>query len=208
MSPPDATVFVVDDQPGIRKSLQFLMESAGLKIEAYGSAEEFLKLYEPTRQGCLVLDVYMPGMTGVQLLETLAEHGDFRPAIVITGRGDVATAVRAMKAGAIDFLEKPFDDHQLLEKVQICMELDARWRGWRSQAVEIVRRLDSLTPREREVLDLVVEGHPTKEIAERLSLSPHTIEIHRHHIMSKMQARSSIDLVRMTSLCRNRVGTM
>jgi two-component system response regulator FixJ len=206
MLPPDSTVFVVDDHGGIRKSLRFLIESAGLQTEGYASAEAFLDNYQPFRVGCLVLDVQMPGMTGLQLLEELAEKGDYRPAVVITGHGDVTTAVRAMKAGAVDFLQKPFDDEDLLERVQICIELDAQWRQWRSEAVEVVKRLALLTPREREVMDLVVAGDHTKEIAAALGLSPSTVEHHRHNVMQKMEARSAVDLTRMASLCRKLKG--
>lgn len=207
MLPHESTVFVVDDHGGIRKSLRFLIESAGLQTEVYSSAEEFLGNYQPDRIGCLVLDVQMPGMTGLQLLEELAEHGDYRPAVVITGHPDITTAVRAMKAGAVDFLPKPFDDEDLLERVQQCIELDSQWRQWRTEAIEVVKKMSGLTPREREVMDLVVEGHHTKEIAASLELSPCTVEYHRHNLMQKMEARSAVDLTRMASLCRKLRGT-
>ena len=207
MLPHDSTVFVVDDHGGIRKSLRFLIESAGLQTEGYASAEAFLGDYQPSRVGCLVLDVQMPGMTGLQLLEELAEQGDYRPAVVITGHADVTTAVRAMKAGAVDFLQKPFDDEDLLERVQQCIELDAQWRRWRTEAIAVVKRMAALTPREREVMDLVVAGNHTKEIAASLGLSPCTVEHHRHNLMQKMEARSSVDLTRMASLCHKLRGT-
>jgi len=207
MQPHDSTVFVVDDHGGIRKSLRFLIESAGLHTEGYASAEQFLGTYQPNRVGCLVLDVQMPGMTGLQLLEELAEHGDYRPAVVITGHADVTTAVRAMKAGAVDFLPKPFDDEDLLERVQQCIELDSQWRRWRTEAIEVVKRMSALTPREREVMDLVIAGRHTKEIAASLELSPCTVEYHRHNVMNKMEARSSVDLTRMASLCQKLRGT-
>jgi FixJ family two-component response regulator len=207
MQPHDSTVFVVDDHGGIRKSLRFLIESVGLHTEGYASAEQFLDNCQPNRVGCLVLDVQMPGMTGLQLLEDLAEHGDYRPAVVITGHADVTTAVRAMKAGAVDFLPKPFDDEDLLERVQQCIELDSQWRRWRTEAIKVVTRMGALTPREREVMDLVVAGHHTKEIAANLELSPCTVEYHRHNVMQKMEARSSVDLTRMASLCQKLRGT-
>lgn len=202
MQPHDSTVFVIDDHGGIRKSLRYLMESAGLEVEAFDCAEAFLDAYQPSRPGCLVTDVYMPGMTGVQLLEKLAVKGDFRPAILISGQGDIPTAVHAMKVGAVDFLEKPFEDDELLERVRQCVELDAQWRTWRSEAIDILERMNSLSPREREVMDLVVDGHATKEIARLLDLSPKTVEIHRGHVMRKMRVRSSLELVKMVLLCR------
>lgn len=197
-----STVFVIDDHGGIRKSLRYLMESAGLEVEVFACAEDFLGAYRPARPGCLVTDVSMPGMTGVELLETLAGKGDFRPAIVISGQGDIPTAVRAMKGGAVDFLEKPFDDDALLEKVQQCVRMDAEWRAWRAEAIDVLERMNTLSPREREVMDLVVDGHATKDIAGRLDLSPKTVEVHRGRIMRKMRAQSSLELVKLTLLCR------
>lgn len=197
-----STVFVIDDHGGIRKSLRYLMESAGLDVEVFECAEDFLGAYQPARPGCLVTDVYMPGMTGVQLLEKLACNGDFRPAILISGQGDIPTAVRAMKVGAVDFLEKPFEDDELLERVQQCVQLDAQWRTWRAEAIDILERMNGLTPREREVMDLVVDGHATKDIARLLDLSPKTVEIHRGRVMRKMRVQSSLELVKMVLLCR------
>ncbi len=206
MQPHDATVFVIDDHGGIRKSLRYLMESAGLDVEVFECAEDFLHAYEPARPGCLVTDVYMPGMTGVELLEKLAVNGDFRPAILISGQGDIPTAVRAMKVGAVDFLEKPFEDDELLERVQQCVRMDIQWRAWRAEAVDILARMNSLSPREREVMDMVVDGHPTKEIARQLSLSPKTVEIHRGRVMRKMRVGSALELVKMVLLCRKVKG--
>lgn len=201
-----STVFVIDDHGGIRKSLRYLMESAGLRVEVYPCAEAFLGAYRPDRPGCLVADVYMPGMTGVELLETLARNGDFRPAILISGRGDVPTAVRAMKSGAVDFLEKPFEDEALLERVRQCVRMDVDWRRWRAEAVGILKRMDALTPREREVMDLVVDGHATKDIARRLDLSPKTVEVHRGRVMRKMRVPSALALVKTVLLCRKVKG--
>lgn len=206
MQPHDATVFVIDDHGGIRKSLRYLMESAGLDVEVFECAEDFLHAYEPARPGCLVTDVYMPGMTGVELLEKLAGKGDFRPAILISGQGDIPTAVRAMKVGAVDFLEKPFEDDELLERVQQCMRMDIQWRTWRAEAVDILERMNTLSAREREVMDMVVDGHPTKEIARQLSLSPKTVEIHRGRVMRKMRVGSALELVKMVLLCRKVKG--
>ncbi len=206
MQPHDPTVFVIDDHGGIRKSLRYLMESAGLDVEVFECAEAFLGAYHAARPGCLVTDVYMPGITGVQLLEILAVKGDFRPAILISGQGDIPTAVRAMKVGAVDFLEKPFEDDELLERVRQCVELDAQWRTWRSEAIDVLERMNSLSPREREVMDLVVDGHATKEIARLLDLSPKTVGIHRGRVMRKMRVQSSLELVKMVLLCRKVKG--
>jgi len=202
-----STVFVIDDHGGILKSLRYLMESAGLNVEVFECAEDFLGDYQPTRPGCLVTDVYMPGMTGVQLLENLAGRGDFRPAILISGQGDIATAVHAMKVGAVDFLEKPFEDDELLERVQQCVQMDTQWRTWRTEAVDILERIDSLSVREREVMDLVVDGHATKDIARLLDLSPKTVEIHRSRVMRKMRVHSALELVKMVLLCRKVKGS-
>lgn len=193
-------VFVIDDHPGMRKSLRYLIESAGHRVETYATAREFLERYDPTQRGCLVLDMRMPGMTGLDLLEELANRSDYRPAIMITGFGSVPTAVRAMKAGAIDFLEKPFDDEELLERIQHGLQQDAVWRRWQSQSVDIAGRLAALSPREREVLQQLVEGKRNKEIADVLGLSVATVTDHRQRVLRKMNARTTIDLVRMLSI--------
>ncbi len=201
-TPRDPVVFVVDDHTGMRKSLCYLIEAAGLTVQSYASARAFLDNYDPARRGCLVLDMRMPGMTGLDLLDELALRGDARPAIMITGFGSVPTAVRAMKAGAIDFLEKPFDDDELLERIQQGLQLDAMWRRWQNESIDIVGRLGSLTPREREVLDLIIAGRRNREIALSLGVSPGTVADHRHRLMRKMNARTALDLVRMVSMCR------
>jgi RNA polymerase sigma factor (sigma-70 family) len=198
----DPVVFVVDDHTGMRKSLCYLIEAAGHTVQSYASAREFLDGYDSARQGCLVLDMRMPGMTGLDLLDELASRGDARPAIMITGFGSVPTAVRAMKAGAIDFLEKPFDDDELLERIQQGLQLDAMWRSWQNESIDIVGRLASLTPRQREILDLIVAGRRNREIADTLGVSSGTVGDHRHRIMRKMNARTALDLVRMVSMCR------
>lgn len=198
----ESIVYVVDDHDGMRKSLRYLIASAGYRVETFPSAREFLAEHRPDDPGCLVLDMRMPGMSGLELLEELARRGDLRPAIMITGYGSVPTAVRALKAGAIDFLEKPFHDEDLLERIRHGLQLDAVWRSWRAQSVDIVARLQSLSEREREILDLVIEGRPTREIAERLGASASAIGDSRQRILRKMQARSALDLVRMIALCR------
>ncbi len=197
-----ATVFIVDDSVGIRSSLSFLLRSAGYATEEFSSAEEFLGRYDRERTGCLVLDLQMPGMSGLQLLERLAAKGDSRPVIMITGHGDVPTAVRAIKTGAVDFLQKPFRNDELLERVRQSVGLDAEWRQWHARSREILARMEDLTPREREIFDLVVDGRSVREIAEALRLGQRTVEGHRRRLMQKMGAGSIVDLVRMASVCR------
>lgn len=202
MSGDDGTVFIIDDQRTMRSSLRRLIETAGIKAEAFDSAEAFLDSYDVQRPGCLLLDLQMPGMSGLQLLERLASRGDGRPVIVLTGHADVPTAVRAMKAGAVDFIQKPFQIPELLERIRQSLALDAQWRRWKLEAAQILDRMNALSPREREVLDMVVDGRSTREIAEELGLRTRTVDLHRHSIMHKMGARSSVDLVRMTAVCR------
>lgn len=203
MTDDEATVYVVDDQRTMRKALCHLIRNAGLIAESFQSAEEFLQTYDPSRPGVLLLDLQMPGMSGLQLLERLAAKGDCRPVIVITGYADVPTAVRAMKAGAVDFIQKPFEIPELLERVRQSIALDGEWRRWNVEATQVVQRMNSLSPREREVLDLMVAGHPTKRIAEDLGLSTRTVELHRHSVMQKMEAKSVVELVRLTSAWRS-----
>jgi FixJ family two-component response regulator len=198
----DAVVYIVDDHDGMRVSLRFLIESAGYPVETFASATEFLADYRPDRPGCLVLDMRMPGMSGLELLEELSARGDMRPAIMITGYGSVPTAVRALKAGAIDFLEKPFHDEELLDRIHHCLQLEAMWRRWQTETIDIVARLQSLSPREREVLDRIIAGDQSREIAQQLKVSVNTVADCRARIMRKMQARTALDLVRMVALCR------
>ena len=193
----EPTVFVVDDDESVRTSLSFLLGGAGFQIETFADPRTFLTNYSSERRGCLVLDLHMPNMDGIQVLQQLARNADTRPVIVLTGHGDVPSAVQAMKAGAIDFLQKPFRAEELLERVRLAVGLDREWRQWQAEAGEIAARLRSLSPREHEVLDLVVNGCSTREIAATLGLSPKTVEIHRHNVLRKMQARSAVDLVRL-----------
>jgi two-component system response regulator FixJ len=195
---PMPVVFVVDDEAAMRDSLRWLIESTGLRVETYGDAKTFLDAIRPEVPGCLVLDVRMPGLSGLDLQAELAHRGIRLPTIVITGHAEVQMAVQAVKAGAIDFIEKPFSDQLLLDRVRQGIEIDRQDRIARSRRAEIVRRLGLLTHREREVLDLVVGGKANKEIAALLGLSPKTVEVHRSHVMEKMEASSVAELVRLT----------
>ncbi len=195
--PTDATVFIVDDDREVRQAVALLMESVGLPVETYGSADQFLGAFDPERPGCLILDVRMPGMSGLELQAQLAAAEIHPPVIIITGHGDVPMAVRAVQAGAVDFIEKPFNDQALLDSVHRALEQDARRRGQVRELAGIRRRLDSLTPREREVLKLVVSGLRNKMIAAELDVSQSTVEAHRARVMEKMQARTLSDLMRM-----------
>ncbi|MCC7147361.1 MAG: response regulator transcription factor [Phycisphaeraceae bacterium] len=191
------TVFVVDDDPAIRESLTWLLETVGLKAEAYDSAGEFLRQWTSARPGCLLLDVRMPGMSGVELLDQLRLRGAVIPVIIITAHAEVRLAVRAMKAGALDFIEKPYSDQVLLDRVQQALKMDADERRSESFRAIIQTRAEQLTPREKQVMSLVVEGLSNRRIASDLGLSEKTIEVHRSHVMIKMQAESLAELVRM-----------
>ncbi|MGC1274539.1 MAG: response regulator transcription factor [Planctomycetaceae bacterium] len=198
-----ATVFIVDDDPGMRKSLTWLVESVDLQVETFGSASEFLEAYDPERPGCLLCDVRMPGMSGLEMQERLRTIGSTLPVIMMTGYGDITSAVRAMKAGAIDFLEKPISDQVLLDHIQRAIARDSSTRTGRGELLKIGQRLSLLTRREQEVMSLVVEGYSSKEIASLLNVSFKTVEAHRAKIMRKMEARSVPHLIRMSLM---RVG--
>jgi FixJ family two-component response regulator len=191
------TVFIVDDDDAVRSSLRLLFKSLGLATTAYASAQDFLAAYDPDQPGCLVLDVRMPGMSGLELQQQLSMRGAMLPVIFITGHGDIPMAVEAMQHGAFDFLQKPFRDQDLLDRVQRAIERDTENRMAVRATVAIRERLESLTPREREVLDLVVQGRANKVIAGDLGVSQRTVEIHRARVMEKMEARSLAQLVRM-----------
>jgi FixJ family two-component response regulator len=191
------TVFVVDDDEGVRNSLRFLLKSVGLATQALASASEFLDTYKPNQRGCLVLDVRMPGMSGLELQQQLNLRGAVIPVIFITGHGDIPMAVEAMQQGAFDFLQKPFRDQDLIDRIQRALERDARNRAALDQHARIRERLDSLTPREREVLTLMTRGQPNKIMAAELGVSQRTVEIHRARVMEKSGAASLAQLVRM-----------
>jgi two-component system, LuxR family, response regulator FixJ len=189
-------VFVVDDDADIRDSMRLLLEVVGFKVRNYTSARQFLDDDSP-KQGCLVADIRMPDMSGLELQEEVAKRHLDLPVIIMTGHGDVPLAVRAMKAGAVDFLEKPFDDEKMLSSVRRALEIGSRARSRNAEAIAAKSLLASLTPRERGVLDKLVQGRSNKVVAYELGISPRTVEIHRAHIMGKMEASSLSDLVRV-----------
>jgi two-component system, LuxR family, response regulator FixJ len=191
------TIFVVDDDAAVRDALKLLLRSVGQAVETFGSGQEFIDAYSEDRPGCLVLDIRMPGMSGLELQQKLNERHSILPIIFITGHGDVPMAVEAMQAGAVDFIQKPFRDQDLIDRINQALEKDNNNRAALGERNDIRRRLETLTPREREVLDLVVHGKANKVIAGDLKLSQRTVEIHRARVMEKMQASSLAHLVRM-----------
>jgi len=198
-----STVYVVDDDDAMRESLTWLIESVGLNVETYASADEFLESYYPGRPGCVLLDVRMPGMSGLELQGHLQKQQVTVPVIMITGHGDVPMAVRAMKSGAIDFIEKPFNDEQLLESIRNALAIDDTRRDEQSFKAEVASRLAQLTPRESEVMDMVTAGKSNKEIANTLGVSAKTVEAHRAKVMEKMEAGSLAELVRLVVSSHN-----
>jgi len=192
-----ATVFVIDDDEAVRDSLRLLLKSVGLPVRTCASAQEFLPNYNPRQAGCLVLDIRMPGMSGLELQQQLNVHGAPIPVIFVTGHGDIPMAVEAMQHGAFDFLQKPFRDQDLIDRVQRALERDAAVRAQLQATDRIREHMAALTPREREVLELVTAGKPNKVMAGDLGVSQRTIEIHRARVMEKMQAHSLAQLVRM-----------
>jgi two-component system response regulator FixJ len=192
-----STVYIVDDDQAIRHAMELLMRSVGLDYEIFHSGDDFLSGHTNDRAGCLVLDIRMPGLGGLELQEKLNEMGSTLPIIFITGHGDVPMAVEAMQKGAVDFIQKPFRDQELLDQISEALKTDQERRSARDQQTEVSNRLEKLTKREREVMDLVVTGKPNKVIAYELGVSQRTVEIHRARVMEKMEARSLADLVRM-----------
>jgi FixJ family two-component response regulator len=191
-------VFVVDDDEAVRNSLCLLLKSLGMPAVAHESAESFLAAYDDEQPGCIVLDVRMPGMSGPELQDALNRRGAPIPVIFITGHGDVPMAVEAMRHGAVDFLQKPFSDKDLVNRIQLALAADQRNREAIGALDEIRARIAALTPRERQVLELVTQGKSNKVIAGDLGASQRTVEIHRSHVMEKMGANSLAQLVRMT----------
>ncbi len=195
-------VFVVDDDPSVRSSLKFLIGTVGLHVEVFSSANGFLQKRPPDTTGCLVLDVRLPGLSGLDFQRELAERKIDIPIIFITGHGDIPMSVRAMKAGAVEFLTKPFRDQDLLDAIRVALERDRVRREHQKEVMELQQRFDSLTPREQEVVAKVVSGRLNKQIADEIGTAENTVKVHRSRAMEKMQAESLADLVRMTTKLR------
>ena len=192
-----ATIYVVDDDDGMRRALSLLLTTVGYKTAAFASPKEFLEKFQRDTAGCLVLDIRMPGMSGLELQQHLNRMGAMLPVIFITGHGDVPMAVQAMKEGAFEFVQKPFRDQDLLDRINHALELDKENRSTLARRADVLHRLESLTPREKQVMDLVVDGAANKVIAIDLGLSERTVEIHRSKVMEKMGARSVAHLVKL-----------
>ena len=200
---PDKTVFVIDDDAGVRQGLRFMLRAAGYSVEAFPSARSFLEDYHPPRGGCLLLDIQMPQISGLELQQTLNVRGWRIPVIFITGHGTVPLAIAAMKAGAFDFIEKPLREDALVESIERALRWNDRAYEERLERATLQTRAASLTPREREVFELVAAGEPNKAIAHHLRISFRTVELHRAHIIQKLQARSLSDLIRMAMIIMN-----
>lgn len=194
------TVFIVDDDAAERRFLRILISSVDLEVETFRTAQAFLDAFEPTQRGCILLDIRMPGMSGLELQRELRERGIRLPVIFLSSHGDVQIAVHAMKAGAADFIEKPFNDDLLLDRVHKAVAESLSADQTQMTKDEIEKRIASLTPREQQVLDLVALGNTNKSVAQQLAISQRTVEIHRAKVMEKMRAESLAELVRMVTL--------
>jgi two-component system, LuxR family, response regulator FixJ len=195
--PVETTVYIVDDDDGMRRALDTLLSTVGYKTAVFARPSDFLTAFKVDAPGCLVLDIRMPEMSGLELQQKLNSVGSMLPVIFVTGHGDVPMAVQAMKEGAFEFIQKPFRDQDLLDRINHALQQDSENRGTLARRAEVLKRLDSLTPRERQVMDLVVDGAANKVIALDLMLSERTVEIHRAKVMEKMGARSVAHLVKL-----------
>jgi two-component system response regulator FixJ len=200
----EATVFIIDDDEAVRDGLKWLIESVDLKAAAFTSAQEFLDRYTPGQPGCLLLDIRMPGMSGLALQQVLKSRSFDLPIIILTGHGTVQMAVDAMKAGAFDFIEKPFQNQRLLDRIHDAIDLSINNNIEHEKRAEVMQLLELLTPREHQVLNMVVAGETNKAIAYRLDISEKTVEVHRAKVMEKLGAASLADLIRKTRLVAHR----
>ncbi len=200
-----AVVFIVDDDDAVRESLEFLMKSIDQPAESFASAKDFLNAYNPDKPGCLLLDIRMPGMSGIELQEELKKRDIHIPIIFITGHGDVPMAVKAIQAGAADFIQKPFRDQELIDRIREVLVQDTQSRADLSERSEILHRMSTLTEREKEVMEQVVVGKANKVVAIDLSVSQRTVEIHRANVMEKMKAKSLAQLVRLVMRARREI---
>ena len=203
MVEPSVNVYIVEDDDAVRESLQMVLESLGQTVAAFPSANAFLDAYHPEMAGCLVLDIRMPGMSGMELQRQLNERNSILPIIFVTGHGDIPMAVEAMQQGAVDFVQKPYREQELLDKIDRALALDRENRQSLQMRQEIASHIASLTPRERDVLDLMVAGKANKVIAIDLDISQRTVEIHRARVMEKLKANSLAHLVRMVMVARD-----
>ena len=206
MSDPAPTVYLVDDDVSVLRGLGRLLAAAGMKVAAFDSPREFLGRLDPAAPGCLILDVAMPGLNGLELQQALAARGSALPVVFLTGRGDIPMSVQAMKRGAADFLTKPVDDEMLLATIRNALEKNRASRTAREELAQIEKRLAKLTAREREVLERVVTGRLNKQIAAELGTVEKTIKVHRAHVMQKMGVRTLVDLVRLAGRAGIRTG--
>lgn len=206
MASSEATVFIVDDDEAVRDSLGLLLRSVGYRARCYAGARDFLKAFDPKDYGCLVLDIRMPGMTGLELQKHLADIGCNIPIVFITGHGDIPMAVEAVRQGAVDFLQKPFEDQELVDRINDALKQAAEQREGELERLQILDRIESLTAREKQVMGQVVLGKANKVIAGDLGVSQRTVEIHRARVMEKMQANSLAHLVRMVMVAESQAG--
>jgi len=203
MANSDQTVFIVDDDPPIRKALHWVIKAANLNPRVFASAQEFFDFYDPTMPGCLVLDIRMPGISGLELQDILNRKNVEIPTIFITGHGDVQMAVTVMQKGALDFIEKPFNDRALIDRIRYALECDIQNRLKLAARADIEAKLDRLTQREFEVLNLIMTGRSSREAGIQLKISSKTVEVHRAHIMQKLDVENVVDLTRLVLGAKN-----